>query len=113
MMQYVRHYNPKYEQESAKLFPKAVSPEFRLEMVLYAGPCFAASFFWFGYERIFIQQFTAILSNSADRWTSFPHISYWGPMLSGLLMGFSIQLIFVWDSVLHIDIGRSTDSRPQ
>ncbi|KAF4623183.1 hypothetical protein D9613_002094 [Agrocybe pediades] len=73
---YVYYYNPKYERESAKVFPRAVAPEFRLEMVLYAGPCFAASFFWFG-------------------WTSFSYLSYWGPMLSGLLMGFSIQLIFL------------------
>jgi hypothetical protein len=31
----------------------------------------------------------------AYRWTSFPHLSYWAPMLSGLLMGYSIQLIFL------------------
>ncbi|KAF8167782.1 polyamine transporter 1 [Crassisporium funariophilum] len=73
---YVMVYNPKYELESKRCAPKPVAPEFRLEMVLYAGPLFAISFFWFA-------------------WTSFPHLSYWGPLLSGLLMGFSIQLIFL------------------
>lgn len=73
---YVAHYNPRYERESARWNPKPVPPEFRIEMALYAGPLFALSFFWFA-------------------WTSFPHLSFWGPMLSGLLMGFSIQLIFL------------------
>lgn len=31
----------------------------------------------------------------AYRWTSYPNISYWWPMLSGLLIGFSIQLLTV------------------
>ncbi|PPQ67075.1 hypothetical protein CVT25_005676 [Psilocybe cyanescens] len=73
---YVAYYNPKYEDEAVHCYPKPVAPEFRLEMVLYAGPLFAISFFWFA-------------------WTSFPNLSYWAPMLSGLLMGFSIQLIFL------------------
>ncbi|PPQ62974.1 hypothetical protein CVT24_006080 [Panaeolus cyanescens] len=73
---YVWYFNPKYEAEVHRLAPKPVPPEFRLEMVFYAGPLFAASFFWFA-------------------WTSLPHLSFWAPMLSGLLMGFSIQLIFL------------------
>ncbi|KAF8973708.1 MFS general substrate transporter [Flammula alnicola] len=73
---YVAYYNPSYERKAIECTPRPVPPEFRLEMVLYAGPLFALSFFWFA-------------------WTSFPHLSYWGPMLSGLLMGFSIQLIFL------------------
>ncbi|PPQ81697.1 hypothetical protein CVT26_007770 [Gymnopilus dilepis] len=73
---YVFYYNPKYEDEAARLAPKPVPPEFRLEMVFYAGPLFALSFFWFA-------------------WTSYPRLSYWGPMLSGFPMGFSIQFIFL------------------
>ncbi|CAA7259940.1 unnamed protein product [Cyclocybe aegerita] len=73
---YVLYYNPKYEEEARRCEPRPVPPEFRLEMVFIAGPLFATSFFWFA-------------------WTSFPHLSYWGPLLSGLLMGFSIQLIFL------------------
>ncbi|KDR85321.1 hypothetical protein GALMADRAFT_234133 [Galerina marginata CBS 339.88] len=73
---YVLYYNPRYEDEATRAAPRPVAPEFRLHMVLYAGPLFALSFFWFA-------------------WTSFPYLSYWGPMLSGLMMGFSIQLIFL------------------
>ncbi|KAF8912981.1 hypothetical protein CPB84DRAFT_495877 [Gymnopilus junonius] len=48
---------------------------------------FALSFFWFA-------------------WTSFPHLSYWGPMLSGFPMRFSIQLIFLGLSNYVIDVPR-------
>jgi hypothetical protein len=74
--QYSMYYNPRYEAEAAKLAPRPVPPEFRLHMAFIAGPLFSVSFFWFG-------------------WTSFPSISYWAPLMAGLLMGFAIQLIFV------------------
>ncbi|KAF9015497.1 major facilitator superfamily domain-containing protein [Cyathus striatus] len=73
---YVLVYNPQYEQEAKRCAPHPVPPEFRLHMCLLAGPLFAISFFWFA-------------------WTSFPQISFWAPLMSGLLMGFSIQLIFL------------------
>ncbi|KAF5323409.1 hypothetical protein D9611_005791 [Ephemerocybe angulata] len=73
---YIYYYNPQYEAESKRLSPKSVPPEFRLSMTFIAGPLFAISFFWFG-------------------WTSFPSVSFWVPLMSGLLMGFSIQLIFL------------------
>ncbi|TFK30771.1 MFS general substrate transporter [Coprinopsis marcescibilis] len=73
---YVLYYNPKYELEVERLAPKSVPPEFRLDVTFYACPLFAASFFWFG-------------------WTSYPSISYWAPLMSGLLMGYSIQMIFL------------------
>lgn len=44
-----------------------------MDICIYAAPLFAAAFFWFG-------------------WTSFPSISLWVPMASGLISGFS----FVW-----------------
>ncbi|RDB28449.1 Efflux pump FUB11 [Hypsizygus marmoreus] len=73
---YVWIYNPKYEREVERCAPNPVPPEFRLEIALIAGPLFAASFFWFA-------------------WTSSPSISFWAPMSSGLLMGFSISWIFL------------------
>ncbi|RXW15320.1 hypothetical protein EST38_g10533 [Candolleomyces aberdarensis] len=73
---YISHYNPQYEAEMKRLAPKPVPPEFRLDMTFVAGPLFAVSFFWFG-------------------WTSFPSISFWAPLSAGLLMGFSIQIIFL------------------
>lgn len=73
---YIYVYNPEYEAEAKRLDPQPVPPEFRLKVALISGPLFAASFFWFG-------------------WTSFPSISFWAPLMSGLLMGFSIQLIFL------------------
>ncbi|KAH6916843.1 polyamine transporter 1 [Coprinopsis sp. MPI-PUGE-AT-0042] len=73
---YVCVYNPRYEKEVKRFAPRPVPPEARLAVTLFGGPLFALSFFWFG-------------------WTSFPSISYWAPMLSGLLIGFSMQLIFL------------------
>lgn len=43
---------------------------------MYASPIFAVSFFWFG-------------------WTSYTSISLWAPLMSGLLMGFSVVWIFL------------------
>lgn len=43
---------------------------------MYASPIFALAFFWFG-------------------WTSYPSISLWAPLLSGLAMGFSVVWIFL------------------
>lgn len=73
---YVYYYNPQYEAEAKRLAPRSVPPEFRLGMACISGPLFVASFFWFG-------------------WTSFPSISFWAPLMSGLLLGFAIQLIFL------------------
>ncbi|KAF9480085.1 MFS general substrate transporter [Pholiota conissans] len=83
---YSLYYNPKYEKEAVRVSPKPVPPEFRLEMMLYGGPFFASSYFWFA-------------------WTSFPKILYWAPMMSGLLMGFSIQLISVSGTNKCVSIG--------
>jgi len=73
---YVWIYNPRYRREAQRLAPEPVPPEFRLEIAMISGPLFAISFFWFA-------------------WSSPPHISFWAPMMSGLLMGFSISLIFL------------------
>ncbi|KAJ7487470.1 MFS general substrate transporter [Mycena galericulata] len=69
-------FNPRYEREAARLAPHAVPPEFRLEMALFAAPIYAVAFFWFG-------------------WTSFPSVSLWAPLMSGLAMGFAISWIFL------------------
>ncbi|KAF8958850.1 major facilitator superfamily domain-containing protein [Flammula alnicola] len=73
---YVSIFNPRYEREAKKCAPDPVPPEFRLEMALIAGPVFAISFFWFG-------------------WTSFPSVSLWAPLMSGVPVGFSISWIFL------------------
>ncbi|KAF8213168.1 MFS general substrate transporter [Mycena galopus ATCC 62051] len=69
-------YNPRYEREAARLAPKPVPPEFRLEMTLIAAPLYVVAFFWFG-------------------WTSFPSISLWAPLMSGYVSGFAINWIFL------------------
>ncbi|KDQ63393.1 hypothetical protein JAAARDRAFT_29421 [Jaapia argillacea MUCL 33604] len=73
---YLFYYNPKYMALVDKHAPEPVPPEARLPMALPAAPIFALSFFWFG-------------------WTSYPSISVWAPIMAGLAMGFSIQLIFL------------------
>ncbi|KAJ7492738.1 major facilitator superfamily domain-containing protein [Mycena latifolia] len=69
-------FNPRYEREAARLAPHPVPPEFRLEIALFAAPLYTVAFFWFG-------------------WTSFPSISLWAPMMSGFVMGFAINWIFL------------------
>lgn len=51
-------------------------PEVRLTIAMIAAPPFAISFFWFA-------------------WTSYPSVSVWAPMMSGVLLGWSICFIFV------------------
>jgi hypothetical protein len=79
--QYILIFNPRYERAVASHAPRPVPPEFRLEMAIIAAPLFAIAFFWFA-------------------WTSFPSIPFAIPMLSVLLMGFSICWIFVSTSNL-------------
>ncbi|KAL5536623.1 hypothetical protein ACEPAF_446 [Sanghuangporus sanghuang] len=69
-------FNPRYEREIERYKPNPVPPEARLEVALIGAPLFALGFFWFA-------------------WTSYPSISYWAPMLSGLAMGSSSVLIFL------------------
>ncbi|THH29415.1 hypothetical protein EUX98_g4786 [Antrodiella citrinella] len=73
---YVWYWNPIYDRLSQEYAPNRVPPEFRLDICIYAAPLFALSFFWFG-------------------WTSYPSISFWAPMMSGLALGFSTLWIFL------------------
>ncbi|KAI0694864.1 major facilitator superfamily domain-containing protein [Cytidiella melzeri] len=73
---YLTIWAPRYQRKIKEFAPHPVPPEVRLEQALYAGPTFAISFFWFG-------------------WTSYPHISFWAPMMSALLLGFSVVWIFL------------------
>lgn len=73
---YLFYFNPRYERAIAKHAPNPVPPEFRLEIAIIAAPIFAVSFFWFA-------------------WTSYPTISFWAPMMSGLPLGLSICWIFL------------------
>ncbi|THH33510.1 hypothetical protein EUX98_g640 [Antrodiella citrinella] len=75
-MVYVLYWNPVYERLSKQYAPDPVPPEFRLDICIWAAPGFAAAFFWFG-------------------WTSFSSISIWAPMMSGLVLGFTITWIFL------------------
>ncbi|KAF7985297.1 hypothetical protein HWV62_6461 [Athelia sp. TMB] len=73
---YIVYYNPRYERAMARCAPEPVPPEFRLEMAILAAPFFAVSFFWFA-------------------WTSYASLSFWAPMMAGLLLGWSICWIFL------------------
>ncbi|KAH7912566.1 major facilitator superfamily domain-containing protein [Hygrophoropsis aurantiaca] len=76
VIMYIYIMNPRYERKVKECAPNPVPPEFRLEVAMIAAPFFVVSFFWFA-------------------WTSFPSISLWAPMMSGLLLGWSICLIFL------------------
>lgn len=76
VLAYLIFFNPRYERLIEQHKPNMVPPEERLDIAIIGAPVFAISFFWFG-------------------WTSYPSISYWAPMLSGLPMGFGITFINV------------------
>lgn len=69
-------FQPIYESDLEKYSPDKPPPEVRLKSAMYSGPFYVISFFWFG-------------------WTSYPFISYWASMSSGVFLGVSISLIFV------------------
>ncbi|EJU01459.1 MFS general substrate transporter [Dacryopinax primogenitus] len=73
---YLFLFNPRYEKHIERFAPKAVPPEYRLEMAFIGAPIFAIGFFWFG-------------------WTSFPSISFWSPMMATSLLGLGVVLIFL------------------
>ncbi|KAH7920091.1 MFS general substrate transporter [Leucogyrophana mollusca] len=76
VIMYIFIINPRYERKAKECAPNPVPPEFRLELAMLAAPFFVVSFFWFA-------------------WTSYPSISLWAPMMSGLLLGWSICCIFL------------------
>ncbi|KAG9000520.1 hypothetical protein FRB90_011795 [Tulasnella sp. 427] len=73
---YLLYFNPQYELQIAKHAPKPVPPEQRLIPAFYGGPLLMISFLWFG-------------------WTSFPSISLWVPLMSGLFLGTAVIFIFL------------------
>ncbi|EJD04797.1 MFS general substrate transporter [Fomitiporia mediterranea MF3/22] len=73
---YLFYFNPRYERLIEHYKPRSVPPEARLEVAIVASPIFAIGFFWFA-------------------WTSFPSISFWAPMMSGLLIGATVVLVFL------------------
>ncbi|TCD70210.1 hypothetical protein EIP91_004390 [Steccherinum ochraceum] len=75
-LSYIFIFGSLYAREATKHAPNPVPPEFRLVQCIYAAPMFPIAIFWFG-------------------WTSFPHISFWAPMMAGLLVGFSVVWIFL------------------
>ncbi|GJN88991.1 hypothetical protein Rhopal_001962-T1 [Rhodotorula paludigena] len=74
---YVFYFNRKYMAMHRALRPKMVPPEERLKPLLYAGPLFAMSFFWFG-------------------WTgAYSSISIWSPILSIVVLGAGVLYVFL------------------
>ncbi|EIN14104.1 MFS general substrate transporter [Punctularia strigosozonata HHB-11173 SS5] len=76
VVMYILYWMPKYNKQVDKYHPHPVPPEVRLHMAVVGAPAFAVAFFWFG-------------------WTSFSSVNYWAPMMSGLVLGFGIQWLFL------------------
>jgi hypothetical protein len=74
--QYLIYWNPRYGRLVAQYAPEPVPPEYRLEPAVWATVPYAVAFFWFG-------------------WTSYPEISLWAPLSQGIIMGWSINWLFV------------------
>ncbi|RPD64093.1 MFS general substrate transporter [Lentinus tigrinus ALCF2SS1-7] len=72
---YLTVFNPAYDRAIQHYAPAPVPPEFRLGPCLWAAPIYTISFFWFG-------------------WTSYPTVSYWAPLTSGVPMGLAIVFLF-------------------
>lgn len=73
---YILFFNPAYEKLIPQHAPRMVPPEQRLKPAFVGAPMFVIVFFWFG-------------------WTSYPSISLWAPLMSGLFMGCSVIFIFL------------------
>ncbi|KZT71137.1 MFS general substrate transporter [Daedalea quercina L-15889] len=73
---YIQVFEKRYTDVLSGRRSMKMSPELRLESAIWGAPLFAGSFFWFG-------------------WTSDPSISYWSPLMAGLVMGFAIIWIFL------------------
>ncbi|KAI0711115.1 MFS general substrate transporter [Cerioporus squamosus] len=73
---YLFVFQPYFERKVLQHAPEPIPPEERLVMAVWAAPLFAITFFWFG-------------------WTSFPQISFWVPLMSGVLMGMSTLALLV------------------
>lgn len=73
---YLLIFHPRYERKIAECAPHPVPPEARLEMAMCAAPLLAIAFFWFG-------------------WTSYSSISYWAPMMAGVLLAHATVWIFL------------------
>jgi len=86
---YLVVFKPRYDRAIIEYAPQRVPPEKRLEVAVVAGPSFAISFFWLA-------------------WTSDPSISFWAPMMSGFLLGWSTLWImlalinYIIDSYLFV-----------
>ncbi|KAI0646451.1 major facilitator superfamily domain-containing protein [Trametes meyenii] len=86
------------------------SPEAQLTLAIWAAPIYAAGYFWLGcagslypfpylafgcqcyLESARLPPFPRThvrTTAAAHRWTSFPSISFWAPLLSGLFIGLS------------------------
>ncbi|OAX37276.1 MFS general substrate transporter [Rhizopogon vinicolor AM-OR11-026] len=76
VMVYLLIFNPQYEAAIDKHKIGLLPPEIRLDPAIFGAPLFAITFFWFG-------------------WTSYPSISYWAPIMSGVLTGLSACWIFL------------------
>ncbi|OBZ78240.1 Polyamine transporter 1 [Grifola frondosa] len=90
---YLMVFHPRYEALMARHAPLPVPPEARLELAMCGAPVFAAGFFWFG-------------------WTSFPAVSFWAPMMSGVFMG-SRRFGFFWRCLIISSMCTSSQQRPR
>ncbi|KAG8857218.1 hypothetical protein FRB96_005893 [Tulasnella sp. 330] len=73
---YLVYFNPRYAKLIPQYAPRPVPPEARLLPAFYGGPLLLISFLWFG-------------------WTSYPSLSIWAALPSGLPMGIGVILIFL------------------
>ncbi|KIY62541.1 MFS general substrate transporter [Cylindrobasidium torrendii FP15055 ss-10] len=73
---YVVFFDPMYQKAVVKHAPHVVPAEERLTMSLYTSFLFSLSLFLFGA-------------------TSFPHVSFWAPLMFGGLFGFSVMGLYL------------------
>lgn len=84
-LQSILYVNPRYVKLVEQYAPRHPPPEERLPMGVLGGIIFAICFFWFG-------------------WTSYPSVSYWAPLLSGVAFGVSLMFLFVSPSPTPLPI---------
>ncbi|KAI6136506.1 MFS general substrate transporter [Pisolithus sp. B1] len=88
---YIAFFNPRYERKIREFAPRPVPPEYRLEMAMVGRAIFCYRILLVCVSRT---GFIHAALTSLARWTSFPSVSIWAPLASGLLLGCGVCWIF-------------------
>lgn len=91
------HFQSKVRERSKEACSRSSSPRIQIRNGSYLWSDIRTIFFLVWVSAIFSWVHS---TQKFSRWTSFPTVSYWVPLMSGLPVGFSISWIFVGHTYL-------------